>query len=232
MKITILTLFPEMFSGFLTTSIVKRALQDNKLQIELVNIRDYANNKHHHVDDYPFGGGAGMLMMVEPVVKAIRTNTSEKAHIILTSAQGQIFSQSKAQKLSEKEEIVIICGRYEGIDARVENYINEEISVGDYILTGGELPAMIIVDAVCRLVDEVIAKESLKNESFNEHLLEAPQYTKPVEFEGYVVPEVLISGHHENIRKWQKEKAIEVTKAKREDLFIKYAKEKGKEDAN
>jgi len=222
MKIKILTLFPEMFDGFLATSIIKRALNAKKLSIELINIRDYAENKHKQVDDSPYGGGAGMLMMIEPLVKAIRANKSVDTKVLLTSTQGAKFNQKMAQKLAEEAELMIICGRYEGIDARISAYIDQEISVGDYVLTGGELPAMIICEAISRLSEEVISEASLVTESFNEDLLEAPQYTKPAEFEGMKVPEVLLSGHHENIKVWQKKQALDLTRDKRPDLYRQY----------
>jgi tRNA (guanine37-N1)-methyltransferase len=225
MKITILTLFPELFTGFIGTSIIKRALAAQKLTIELVNIRDYTEDKHHQVDDYPFGGGAGMLMMIEPLVKAIRAHQSDKSHVLLTGTHGQPFNQEIARELAGKQDLVIICGRYEGIDARIEHYIDQELSIGDYVLNGGELAAMVITEAVSRLVDEVISAESLLSESFNDNLLEAPQYTKPPEFEGLKVPEVLLSGHHQNIRDWQSQRALDITKEKRPDLYAKHLAE-------
>jgi len=231
MKFVVLTLFPEMFEGFLNASIIKRAIEDSKLEVKLVNIRDYAEDKHKQVDDYPFGGGAGMLMMIEPLVKAIRDNNNG-APIVLTSAQGEVFRQKKARELSLEKEVMIICGRYEGIDSRIENYIDQEISVGDYVLTGGELAAMIIIDSVCRLCDEVISPTSLLSESFNENLLEAPQYTKPVEFEGLKVPDVLLSGHHKNIETWKQEQALKTTKNKKPELYKKYLKEKNGQNTN
>ena len=232
MKIKILTLFPQMFESVLSTSILKRAQENNKLEVELINIRDFAFNKHQQVDDYPFGGGAGMLMMIEPVVEALKANKTVKSKTILLSAQGKTFSQDKAVELSTEKELILICGHYEGIDARILNYIDEELSIGDYILTGGEIAAMVVIDSLTRLQDKVISPKSLFNESFNDYLLEAPQYTRPLEFAGKKVPDVLVSGNHQKIKEWLLKESQEITKVKRPDLYKKYQKEKRDKDVD
>ncbi len=228
MKVTILTLFPEMFDGVLNQSIIKRAINNNKIEVKLVNIRDFAINKHNQVDDYPFGGGAGMLLMIEPVVKALNSVKTDDSFVILTSAQGKVYDQQLAHNFSKKKDLIIICGHYEGIDSRIEEYIDLEVCIGEYILTGGEIPAMIITDSVTRLISEVISEESLNHESFNDYLLEGPQYTRPVEYDGLRVPDVLISGHHKNIAKFQLDSSIETTKKKRPDLYQRYLNENKK----
>ncbi len=228
MKISILTLFPELFPSFLDHSIIKRAIADNHLEVEVIDIRDFAINKHRQVDDYPFGGGAGMLLRIEPVVSAINSVRQNDSLVILTSASGKPYKQEVARELINYSHLVILCGHYEGIDARVENYIDLELSIGDYILTGGEIASMVIVDSVTRLIENVITKESLVYESFDELLLEGPQYTRPETYEGLKVPEVLMSGHHKNIKAWQEEQAVLTTKKKRPDLYKQYIKTKKK----
>ncbi|MDE6676817.1 MAG: tRNA (guanosine(37)-N1)-methyltransferase TrmD [Clostridia bacterium] len=220
MKITILTLFPEMFAP-LFESIVGRAVKEGKLTIEVVNLRDYTEDKHLKCDDYPFGGGAGMVMMAQPVGSAIEAVDPEhKACRIYLSPKGQTFRQEKVFELVECEHIVLLCGHYEGIDQRaIDLFIDEEVSIGDYVLTGGELPAMVIADCVARYVDGVLSPESLVQESFSENLLEYPQYTRPVEYRGLTVPEVLRSGNHAEIDKWRREKSLEITKKNRPDLL-------------
>ncbi|MDE6059682.1 MAG: tRNA (guanosine(37)-N1)-methyltransferase TrmD [Clostridia bacterium] len=220
MKITILTLFPEMFAP-LFESIVGRAVKEGKLTIEVVNLRDYTEDKHLKCDDYPFGGGAGMVMMAQPVGSAIEAVDPEhKARRIYLSPKGQTFRQEKVFELVECEHIVLLCGHYEGIDQRaIDLFIDEEVSIGDYVLTGGELPAMVIADCVARYVDGVLSPESLVQESFSENLLEYPQYTRPVEYRGLTVPEVLRSGNHAEIDKWRREKSLEITKKNRPDLL-------------
>lgn len=221
MKITILSLFPEMFDGFLTTSIIKRAIEKEEVSFEIINFRDYTTNKHHKVDDTVYGGGAGMLLMCQPIIdclKAIKTNTS---HVILLGPCGTVFNQSKAHTLKKYDHLIFICGHYEGFDERVRYYIDEEISIGDYILTGGELGAMVIADAIIRLKDNVILTQSHEDESFENGLLEYPQYTKPYDFEGHLVPDILLSGHHENIRKWKLQQSLLRTKKLRPDLLEK-----------
>lgn len=222
MKISILTLFPEMFSA-LQASILGRAQKDGKIQIEIVDIRKYTEDKHLKCDDYPFGGGAGMVMTAQPVYSAIEAVDPEhKARRIYLSPKGKTFRQDTVYELSECGHIVLLCGHYEGVDQRaIDLCIDEELSIGDYVLTGGELPAMVVTDCVARYVDGVLAPESLVQESFSENLLEYPQYTRPVEFRGLSVPEVLRSGNHAEIDKWRREKSLEITKKKRPDLLDK-----------
>lgn len=220
MRITILTLFPEMFSA-LNESIIGRAVKGNKLQIDVVNIRDYTQDKHLKCDDYPFGGGAGMVMMAQPVGSAIEAVDPEhKARRIYLSPKGRTFRQDMVYSLVACEHIVLLCGHYEGVDQRaIDLFIDEELSIGDYVLTGGELPAMVVADCVARYVDGVLSPESLVQESFSDNLLEYPQYTRPVEYGGMTVPEVLRSGNHAEIDKWRREKALEITKKRRPDLL-------------
>ena len=219
MRIDILTLFPEMFSP-LKESIIKRAVEDGKIEINITNIRDYANPPHYRCDDMPFGGGAGMVMMCEPLFKAIEAVKQENSKIFYMSPRGKVFKQEMAREMSQLDHIVLLCGHYEGIDQRVIDYFNiEELSIGDYVLTGGELPAMVVADSIIRLIPGVIREESTKEESFSENLLEYNQYTRPAEFMGMKVPEVLLSGHHKNIETWRKEQSIEITKKNRPDLL-------------
>ena len=219
MKIDILTLFPEMFAP-LEHSILKRASENGIIKFNIVNIRDFSKDKHKKCDDYPFGGGAGMLMMVEPLYDAIKSVYDKDAKIIFPSPQGKVFNQEKAKELSKCEHLIFVCGHYEGVDERIfELFPMEEISVGDYVLTGGELASMVIVDSLSRFVDGVISKESLDNESFSNGLLEYPQYTRPAEFKGLKVPEVLLSGNHGEVDKWRKEQSEIITKKKRSDLL-------------
>ncbi len=220
MKITILTLFPEMFTA-LQASILGRAQKEGKLQIEVVNIRDYTEDKHLKCDDYPFGGGAGMVMMAQPIGSAIEAADPEhKARRIYLSPKGEVFRQQKVYELLEYEHLMLLCGHYEGVDQRaIDLFIDEELSIGDYVLTGGELPAMVVADCVSRYVDGVLSPESLVQESFSENLLEYPQYTRPVEYRGLRVPDVLRSGNHAEIDKWRREQAIETTKKHRPDLL-------------
>lgn len=220
MKITILTLFPDMFSP-LASSIVGRAQKEGRLQIEIIDIRDYTEDKHKKCDDYPFGGGAGMVMMAQPVGSAIEAvDPDHRARRIYLSPKGKTFRQEKVFELVENEHLVMLCGHYEGVDQRaIDLYIDEEISIGDYVLTGGELAAMVVADAVARYVDGVLSPESLVQESFSENLLEYPHYTRPVEYKGLTVPEVLRSGNHAEIDKWRREQALAITKKMRPDLL-------------
>ncbi|AYF54788.1 tRNA (guanosine(37)-N1)-methyltransferase TrmD [Clostridium botulinum C] len=222
MRIDILTLFPEMFDIF-NHSIIGRAINKEILQINAYNIRDYSENKHKKVDDYPYGGGAGMVMTPQPIVdsiKALKKNNSGK--VIFLGPRGKTFNQEVAKELSKEKELIFICGHYEGIDERAYKYIDEEISLGDFVLTGGEMACIPVVDSICRLVPGVLASsESYMEESFYNGLLEYPQYTRPECFEGEKVPDVLLSGHHENVRKWRRLKSLLVTKEKRPDLFDK-----------
>lgn len=221
MKIDILTLFPEMFKGFLETSIIKRAIQTKKVQINIHNIRDYTLDSHNRVDDYPFGGGDGMVLMPEPVFRAVEAIKDEESFVILLTPQGKTYNQRYAYELKEKKHLIIICGHYEGFDERIRSLADVEISIGDYILTGGELASMIITDSVTRLIDGVISEGSHINDSFHDNLLDYPVYTKPQEFRGMRVPDVLLSGHHENINKWRLEEQIKRTKDRRPDLLEK-----------
>lgn len=220
MKITVLTLFPEMFAP-LKESIVGRAVNSGKLNIETVNIRDFAENKHLKCDDYPFGGGAGMVMLPQPIASAIEAVDPEHmARRIYLSPKGETFRQEKVFSLLGHDHIVLLCGHYEGIDQRViDLYIDEEISIGDYVLTGGELPAMVVCDCVARYVDGVISDGSLVDESFSCGGLEYPQYTRPAEFKGLKVPGVLLSGDHKKIDEWRREQSAKLTKARRPDLL-------------
>lgn len=220
MNITVLTLFPEMFAP-LFESVIGRAVSGGKLNIKIVNIRDYAENKHFKCDDYPFGGGAGMVMMPQPIGSAIEVvDPDHRAHRIYMSPRGRVFTQKRAVELSRLGDILILCGHYEGVDQRViDLYIDEELSVGDYVLTGGELPAMVVCDCVARYVEGVISGESLKDESFSAGLLEYPQYTRPAVYKGLSVPEVLLSGNHEKVDAWRREQSLEITRKNRPDLL-------------
>ena len=221
MKYTILTLFPEMFKA-LDDSIIGKAREKGLIDIDLVNIRDFSKDKHKKVDDTPYGGGAGMIMRPDVVYDAYKSINDDKAKVIYLSPKGNKLNQSKVKKLSKESHIILLCGHYEGIDQRViDKIVDEEISIGDYVLTGGEIPAMVLIDSVSRYVDGVISKESTEEESFSDGLLEYPQYTRPEIFLDIPVPEILKSGHHENIAKWRKQKAIEITQAKRPDILKK-----------
>ena len=220
MKIDILTLFPEMFSA-LNGSILGRAQKEGKVQINIVNIRDYSEDKHLKCDDYPFGGGAGMVMMPQPIGSAIEALDPEhKARRIYMSPKGEVFRQQKVFELLAYEHLILLCGHYEGVDQRViDLFIDEEISIGDYVLTGGELPAMVLTDCVSRYVDGVLSPSSLVDESFSENLLEYPHYTRPQVYKGLAVPEVLRSGDHGKIDQWRREQAREITRRRRPDLL-------------
>lgn len=222
MKINILTLFPEMFAP-LQESMLGRAREKGILDINLINIRDYTEDKHNRVDDTPFGGGAGMVMQVQPILSAYRENHLQGPCLYM-SPRGKMLNGEMAESLSRQEEITILCGHYEGVDQRALDLLQaEEVTIGDYILTGGELPAMVLVDTVARFLDGVLAgEESIKEESVYSGLLEYPHYTKPREVEGLAVPEVLVSGNHEKIDLWRYEKSLEITKERRPDLFREY----------
>lgn len=219
MKIDILTLFPSMFDGFLNSSIIKRAIDRKIVEINVHDIRDYSKDKNHKVDDYGYGGGAGMVLMPQPVVDAIEAYKKEDSLVILMCPQGKKYDQKQAFELKSEEHIIIVCGHYEGFDERIRKYCDLELSIGDYVLTGGEIPAMAITDSVTRLLDGVIEKESYLNESFNNDLLDYPVYTHPYDYRGDKVPDILLSGHHENIDKWRKEESIKRTKLRRPDLL-------------
>lgn len=221
MNIDILTLFPESFSS-LKTSILGRAEEKGILKINLINIRDFSKNKHKKCDDEPFGGGAGMLMTVQPIFDAINSVLTKDSKIIFPSPVGSVFNAEKAEALSHYSHLIFVCGHYEGVDERLfELFDIEQISIGDYVLTGGELPAMVIIDSLSRFVDGVISKESLVNESFSNGLLEYPQYTRPQEFQGLKVPDVLVSGNHQEVDKWREEQSRERTSKLRKDLLKK-----------
>jgi len=222
MKITILSLFPEMFDGFLTHSIIKRAIANNLVEIHLVNIRDFTQDKYHRVDTPPIGGGAGLVMKAQPIVDALQAQASKAAHKVLLSPRGNAFNQIKARQFAQLEELVLICGHYEGIDERVNHYVDELISGGDFILTGGELIAAVISDAVIRLLDGAITAESTVEESFDDGLLEYPQYTEPFDFQGHKVPDILYSGNHSAIAKWRQLQRLILTRTYRPDLFKNY----------
>ena len=221
MQFDVLTLFPEMFSS-LNESIIGRAKKNKQININLVNIRDFSENKHNKVDDTPYGGGAGMVMMPDVVYRAYESlENKDNAKVIYMSPQGKTLNQKKVVELSKENHLIILCGHYEGIDQRVlDKIVDEEISIGDYVLTGGELPAMVLIDSVSRYVEGVLSKDSIKEESFSKDLLEYPQYTRPEVFEGMKVPEILLSGNHQKIDEWRKEKALEITKKKRPDLLL------------
>lgn len=224
MKIDILTLFPESFSC-LNSSILKRAQDAGILEINIIDIREFTKNKHKKCDDTPFGGGAGMLMTAQPIYDAVKSVKDDKSHIIFASPSGETLSPDIAKKLGKEEHLIFICGHYEGIDQRVLDLLQpQEISIGDYVLTGGELPTMVIIDCLSRFIDGVITKESLAEESFTDDNLEYPQYTRPQVFEGLSVPEVLLSGNHAEIAKWRKEQSELKTKAVRPDLIDKKSK--------
>lgn len=222
MKIDILTLFPEMFEIF-NYSIIGRAIQKELLEINTINIRDFTIDKHRKVDDYPYGGGAGMVMAVQPIADSIRhVKNTNKGKVIFLGPRGKTFNEEWAKKLSSEKELIFVCGHYEGIDERAYSYIDMEFSIGDFVLTGGEMACIPIVDSICRLVPGVLSSsESYTEESFYNGLLEYPQYTRPPVFEGLKVPEVLQSGHHENIKKWRRQQSLLITKEKRKDLFDK-----------
>ena len=219
MKIDILTLFPEMFEGFINTSIIKRAIEKEIIQVNLINFRDYSPLNNKQVDDTPYGGGAGMILRCEPIFECLDSMDTEDAYIILLSPEGTKYKQDVAKRLKEDKHLIIICGHYEGFDERIKTRLDEVISIGDYILTGGEIPAMAITDSVARLLPGVITKASLDDESFNDNLLDYPTYTKPAEYRGLKVPDVLVSGNHKLINEYRKNMKIEKTKALRPDLM-------------
>lgn len=219
MKIDVLTLFPNMYDNFLSESIIKRAIEDSKIEINIHNIRDYTIYKNNQVDDYPFGGGGGMVLMCDPVFRAIETLKKDNTKVIMMTPSGKVFKQQVARELSKEEHLIILCGHYEGFDERIKSIIDIQLSIGDYILTGGELPSMVVMDSIIRLVDNVISSESLECESFDDNLLDYPNYTKPVEYRGMKVPEVLLSGHHENIKKYRDGERLRLTKENRPDLL-------------
>ncbi|WP_338954925.1 tRNA (guanosine(37)-N1)-methyltransferase TrmD [Spiroplasma endosymbiont of Polydrusus cervinus] len=221
-KFTILTLFPEMFDDFMTTSIIKKALREKLIVIKIVDIRDYSIGKHHQVDDYQYGGGEGMVLMIEPLVAAIKAHQTKNSITILLAPQGKQYDQQQAQHFATADnDLILICGHYEGFDERILYYIDYELSIGDYILTGGELASMIVIDSITRLCENVINTQSHLNDSFTNNLLDYPVYTKPVAYDGHSVPEVLLSGHHQKITQWREYEALKKTWLKRPDLLQK-----------
>ncbi|MBR4169082.1 MAG: tRNA (guanosine(37)-N1)-methyltransferase TrmD [Lachnospiraceae bacterium] len=231
MRIRVLTLFPELIMETVQTSILGRALEAGLLDVRAVNIRDYAFNKHHKVDDYPYGGGAGMLMQAEPVYlayEAASKDLNKNTRVIYTTPQGKTFDQKMAAEFAREEDLVILCGHYEGIDERLlEEIVTDHVSIGDYVLTGGELPALIMIDAIARLIPGVLHNaESADTETFENNLLEYPQYSRPEVWHDKKVPDVLLSGHHENVEKWRHEQSVRRTLAARPDLFERYLSEK------
>ena len=215
MKIDILTLFPKMFEGFLEESIIKRAREKGLVEINVIDFREFSTLPHNQVDDTPYGGGGGMVLRCEPLIEAILHYKTPDSKVILMCPQGVPFKEQKAISLSKEKHLILVCGHYEGFDERIKSIVDMQISIGDYILTGGELPAMVVVDSVVRLLDGVINQESLECESFTNDLLDYPVYTKPACFRGLKVPEVLLSGHHANINKWRHDKQVELTLARR-----------------
>lgn len=222
MRFDVLTLFPEMFAP-VEQSIIGRAEKNNLIELNLINFREFSKDKQKHVDDCPYGGGAGMVIKPDVIYDAYRSIVDKldyKPKLIYLTPQGKVFNQKMARELANEKHLILLCGHYEGIDQRVlDKVVDEEISIGDYVLTGGELPAMVLIDAISRNIDGVLDDESLVDESFNSDLLEYPQYTRPEVFMGEKVPEVLLSGHHANIEKWRREKSLEITKKKRPDLI-------------
>ena len=219
MKISILTICPEYFAGFREVPMIKRSLQKERLAFEVIDIRTFAPGSFRRVDDSPYGGGNGLVLRCQPVVDAIRSIRTEQSHVIALSPIGRPYVQEKARELARKEHLILLCGHFEGFDARIYEYVDEIISVGDYVLSGGEIPAMAVTDSVVRLLPGNLREGSAEDESFENGLLEYPQYTKPAEFEGKKVPEVLLSGDHEAVQRWRREKAVEITKKYRPDLL-------------
>lgn len=221
MRIDILTLFPSMFDGFLNESIIKRAIEKGSVKINIVNFRDYSLDPHHKVDDTPYGGGAGMVLTPQPIMDAVDDLRTDDTKVILLTPDGKRYNQEMAYELSNEKHLIIICGHYEGFDDRIRSIVDVELSIGDYVLTGGEIPSMVITDSITRLLDGVIEKESHLNDSFNNNLLDYPTYTKPRVYRGMEVPSVLLSGNHEKIEKYRQEEALKRTKERRPDLLEK-----------
>ena len=219
MRIDILTLFPSMFEGFLNESIIKRAIEKEKVKINIINFRDYSLDSHHKVDDTPYGGGAGMVLTPQPIMDAVDDLKTDNAKVILLTPDGKRYNQEMAYNLSKEKHLIIICGHYEGFDDRIRSIVDIELSIGDYVLTGGEIPSMVITDSITRLLDGVIDKNSHINDSFNNNLLDYPTYTKPRVYRGMEVPSVLLSGNHKEIEKYRNEEALKRTKERRPDLL-------------
>ena len=226
MRITILTLFPSVINEYINSSIIKRAIDNDNCVIEVVNFRDFSENKHKKVDDYQFGGGGGMILLLQPVVDALNFYKKKNSKVFLINQSDKKYESSFAKELSQEKHLIFIAGHYEGFDERLNNYIDEEISIGDYVLTGGELPALVIVDSIVRLIPNVINKESLISESFEDNLLDYPVYTKPIDFEGHKVPEVLIGGNHKSIEEFRYKSKLAKTKLNRYDLYKEHIKNK------
>lgn len=222
MKITVLTLFPEMYNDFLNTSIIGRAIKRGIVEVECVQIRDFATDNYRHVDDRPFGGGKGQVMKCQPVLDALNSVKTDSSYTIMMSPQGKTLTQKKARELSLRDHLIILCGHYEGIDARVNKYMDEMMSIGDYVLTGGEIASMVVMDSVIRLLKGSITEGSADDESYENGLLEYPQYTQPADYNGDKVPEILLSGHHAKIDEYRMEQSLLLTKEKRPDLFEKH----------
>lgn len=224
MKVGIVTIFPDFVKVVREYGVIAQAVENGLLEIEIFNLRDFTTDKHKVVDDYPYGGGPGMVMKPEPLFRFFEyyTNNFGKPYVVLTSPQGKRLDNNAAKELATKENLVIICGRYEGIDERVMTFVDDEISIGDYVLTGGELPAMVILDVLSRFVPGVVEEESVKNDSFYNDLLDHPHYTRPAEINGMSVPEVLMSGNHEEVELWRRKESLKKTLLKRPDLFIKH----------
>lgn len=234
MKINVMTLFPEIFNSYIGESMMKKAVENNILDVKVYNIRDFSENKHKKVDDYPFGGGAGMVMTPQPIFSTykhiIEENNIENPRVIYLSPKGRTFDQNMAKSFSEEENIIFLCGHYEGIDQRIiDMIVTDEVSIGDYVLTGGELPALVMIDSISRLIPGVLNRvESFEDETFENNLLEYPQYTRPREFEGIEVPDIILSGNHGKIDQWRLEKSEELTEERRPDLWEKYVETKNR----
>lgn len=222
MKIKIVTLFPAMFDGFKGESIIKRTVEKGLVEIDIIDLRTYSTNKHHKVDDTPYGGGAGMILSCEVVHNCLQAIRTDKSHVVLMTPQGSVYKQNKAEELVKKEELILICGHYEGFDERIRYMVDEEISIGDYVLTGGELASMVISDSVIRLIEGAIVEDSHKGDSHSSGLLEYPQYTRPSSFNGYDVPEVLQNGNHKLINEWRKKESLRRTYLRRPDILKNY----------
>lgn len=226
MKFTILTLFPKVFDQYINSSIIKKAINSNAVEIEIINFRNFSKNRHNKVDDTPYGGGPGMVLTLQPIVDALKKVKTKDSLTILLTPSGYQFKNKMSKVISKCKHIILICGHYEGFDERINNYVDIQLSIGDYVLTGGELPALVVLDATIRQIENVINKDSLLSESFENNLLDYPVYTKPYEFEGMVVPDVLLGGNHKLINKYRFNQQIEKTKKFRNDLYQKYIKEK------
>lgn len=221
MKFIVFSLFPKIFDGFINSSIIAKAIKDKKIDIEIVNFRDFSNDKNKSVDDYQYGGGTGMVLKLQPIVDAIKKYKDKNTKVVLLSPQGKTWKQSLATNFSKYKKVILICGRYEGFDERIENYVDEIISIGDYVLFGGEIPAMVIMESTIRLIKGIIQEQSHLEDSFTNNLLDYPVYTKPQKFDQYEVPSILLSGNEKEIIKWRKEQQIIKTKKKRPDLINK-----------